>query len=317
MTLLKGRKTTVSMVMMTGLIGLAVFFLFSFYNPSNLARDKFYWWWVVHLWVEGVWELIMGSMLAFVLIKITGVDREVVEKWLYVIIAMALITGIIGTGHHFFWIGAPEVWLWVGSIFSALEPLPFLAMVIFAFSMVKNRRRDHPNRAATLWAKGTTVTAFFGAGVWGFLHTLAPVNFYTHGSQLTAAHGHLAFYGAYAMIVMTLISYAMPKLRGLGEAADERSQQLEIWGFWLMTLSMVMITLLLTAAGVVQIYLQRWPVDGVALPFMATVDHLQVLFWARLGAGLGFFAGLLCYLFSFKRRVPVGITATAASAVRS
>src|SRR3546814_10160536 len=70
---------------------------------------------------------------------------------------------------------------------------------------------------------------------------IAPVNFYTHGSQLTAAHGHLAFYGAYAMIVMTLISYAMPRLRGLGEAADERSQRLEIWGFWLMTLSMVKI----------------------------------------------------------------------------
>src|SRR3546814_9164165 len=80
MTTLKGRKTTVSMVMMTGLIGLAVFFLFSFYNPENLVRDKYYWWWVVHLWVEGVWELIMGSMLAFVLIKVTGVDREVVEK---------------------------------------------------------------------------------------------------------------------------------------------------------------------------------------------------------------------------------------------
>ena len=302
MTLLKGRKTTVSMVMLTGLIGLAVFFLFSFYNPENLARDKFYWWWVVHLWVEGVWELIMGAMLAFVLIKITGVDREVVEKWLYVIIAMALITGIIGTGHHFFWIGAPEVWLWVGSIFSAMEPLPFLAMVIFAFSMVRNRRREHPNRAATLWAKGTTVTAFFGAGVWGFLHTLAPVNYYTHGTQLTAAHGHLAFYGAYAMIVMTLISYAMPRLRGLGEAPDARSQTWEIRGFWLMTLSMVMITLFLTAAGVVQVWLQRWQADGVALPFMATMDHLALLFWARLVSGIGFLLGLLCYLYSFKRR---------------
>ncbi|CAH0305480.1 nitric-oxide reductase large subunit [Pseudomonas mediterranea] len=302
MTLLKGRKTTVSMVMMTGLIGLAVFFLFSFYNPENLARDKYYWWWVVHLWVEGVWELIMGAMLAFVLIKVTGVDREVVEKWLYVIIAMALITGIIGTGHHFFWIGAPEVWLWVGSIFSAMEPLPFLAMVIFAFSMVRNRRRQHPNRAATLWAKGTTVTAFFGAGVWGFLHTLAPVNYYTHGSQLTAAHGHLAFYGAYAMIVMTLISYAMPRLRGIGEAADERSQRLEIWGFWLMTLSMVMITLFLTAAGVVQVWLQRWAADGSALPFMATTDHLRPLFWARLVSGVGFLLGLLCYLLSFRQR---------------
>ena len=315
MTLLKGRKTTISLVMMTGLIGLAVFFLFSFYNPENLARDKYYWWFVVHLWVEGVWELIMGAMLAFVLVKITGVDREVVEKWLYVIIAMALITGIIGTGHHFFWIGAPEVWLWVGSIFSALEPVPFFAMVLFAFSMVSQRRRQHSNRAATLWAKGTTVTAFFGAGVWGFLHTLAPVNFYTHGSQLTAAHGHLAFYGAYAMIVMTLISYAMPRLRGIGEANDARSQTMEVWGFWLMTLSMVLITLFLTAAGVMQVMLQRLPTDGTALSFMNTVDQLRVFFWLRLAAGVGFFIGLGFYLFSFKRRgqdVLVGVAAASA-----
>ncbi|MCQ4260834.1 cbb3-type cytochrome c oxidase subunit I [Stutzerimonas stutzeri] len=302
MTMLKGRKTAISMVMMTGLIGLAVFWLFSFYNPGNLARDKYYWWFVVHLWVEGVWELIMGSMLAFVLIKITGVDREVIEKWLYVIIAMALITGIIGTGHHFFWIGAPEVWLWLGSIFSALEPLPFFAMVLFSLNMVNRRRRQHPNKAASLWAIGTTVTAFLGAGVWGFLHTLAPVNYYTHGSQLTAAHGHLAFYGAYAMIVMTMISYAMPRLRGLGEAPDARAQRIEIWGFWLMTLSMVAITLFLTAAGVVQVWLQRIPADGAAMSFMNTADQLRVFFWLRLVAGVFFLIGLLFYLYSFRQR---------------
>ena len=307
MTLIKGRKTTVSVVMMTGLIGLAVMFLFSFFNPENLARDKYYWWWVVHLWVEGVWELIMGSMLAFVLIKITGVDREVIEKWLYVIIAMALITGIIGTGHHYFWIGAPGVWLWLGSIFSALEPLPFFAMVLFAFNMVRRRRRQHPNRAAGLWALGTTVTAFFGAGVWGFLHTLAPVNYYTHGTQLTAAHGHLAFYGAYAMIVMTMISYAMPRLRGIGEAPQERAQRVEIAGFWLMTISMVLITLLLTAAGAAQIWLQRWPSDNEAMAFMATMDQLAPYFWARLVAGIGFALGLVCYLLSFVQRKNVVI----------
>jgi nitric oxide reductase subunit B len=309
MTLLKGRKTVVSVVMMTGLVGLAVFFLFSFYNPENLARDKYYWWWVVHLWVEGVWELIMGSMLAFVLIKVTGVDRDVVEKWLYVIIAMALITGIIGTGHHYFWIGAPGVWLWLGSIFSALEPLPFFAMVLFAFNMVRRRRREHPNKAASLWALGTTVTAFLGAGVWGFLHTLAPVNYYTHGTQLTAAHGHLAFYGAYVMIVITLISYAMPRLRGIGEAADARAQSLEIWAFWLMTISMLLITLLLTAAGVVQVWLQRMPADGAAMPFMATVEQLKVFFWLRLYAGFGFLIGLICYLLSFRQRgrIAVGV----------
>ena len=110
MTVLKGRKTAVSLVLVLGLLGLAVFFLFAFYNPTNLVKDKYFWWWVVHLWVEGVWELILGAILAFVLIKVTGVDREVVEKWLYVIITMTLISGLIGTGHHYYWIGAPAYW---------------------------------------------------------------------------------------------------------------------------------------------------------------------------------------------------------------
>ncbi|HZW23052.1 cbb3-type cytochrome c oxidase subunit I, partial [Noviherbaspirillum sp.] len=70
LTVLRGRKTSINLVMLVGLWGLAIFFLFSFYNPANLVKDKYYWWWVVHLWVEGVWELIMGAMLAFVLIKV-------------------------------------------------------------------------------------------------------------------------------------------------------------------------------------------------------------------------------------------------------
>lgn len=85
-TALKGRKTTVTNILLFGLWGVAIFFLFAFYNPANLAVDKMYWWYVVHLWVEGVWELIMASVLAFLMIKLNGIDREVVEKWLYVII---------------------------------------------------------------------------------------------------------------------------------------------------------------------------------------------------------------------------------------
>ncbi|NCP39287.1 MAG: nitric-oxide reductase large subunit, partial [Rhodoferax sp.] len=148
MTVLKGRKTSISLVLLMGLWGLALMFLFSFVNPDNLVRDKMYWWFVVHLWVEGVWELILGSLLAFILIKTTGVDREVIDKWLYVIIAMALITGILGTGHHFFFIGLPGYWEWVGSVFSAMEPIPFFMMTVFAFNMVQRRRRDHANQAA-------------------------------------------------------------------------------------------------------------------------------------------------------------------------
>lgn len=296
MTFLKGRKTAITTVLLLGLWGLAIFFLFSFYNPTNLVLDKFYWWWVVHLWVEGVWELILGAILAFVLIKVTGVDREVIEKWLYVIITLTLVTGIIGTGHHYYWIGAPEYWQWWGSVFSALEPIPFFAMTLFAFNMVNRRRREHPNKAATLWALGTGVMSFLGAGVWGFLHTLAPVNYYTHGSQVTAAHGHMAFYGAYVMVVLTLISYAMPILRGR-EANSNKAQVVEMWSFWLMTVSMVFITLFLTAAGILQVWLQR--VSAQPMSFMATQDQIALFYWLREGAGLVFLTGLVVYLTSF------------------
>ncbi len=296
MTVLTGRKTVVTIVLLTGLTGLAVFFLFAFYNPVNIVLDKYFWWWVVHLWVEGVWELIMGAILAFVLIKITGVDREVIEKWLYIIIALTLISGIIGTGHHYFWIGAPGYWQWFGSIFSALEPIPFFVMTLFAFNVVNKRRREHPNKVATLWALGTAVMAFLGAGVWGFLHTLAPINYYTHGTQITAAHGHMAFYGAYVMIVLTIISYSMPIMRGR-VANGPRAQVLEMWSFWLMTVSMVFITLFLTGAGILQVYLQRY--SDTPLGFMVVQDKIELFYWMREVAGVIFLIGLIIYIMSF------------------
>lgn len=296
MTILKGRKTSITLILLIGLVGLALLFLFSFYNPDNLVKDKFYWWWVVHLWVEGVWELILAAILAFVLIKITGVDREVIDKWMYVVITMALVTGIIGTGHHYFWIGTPDYWQLWGSIFSALEPIPFFLLTIFAFNMVSKRRREHPNKAATLWALGTGVMAFLGAGVWGFLHTLAPVNYYTHGTQITAAHGHMAFYGAYVMVVLTIISYAMPIMRGRAANSD-RAQVVEMWSFWLMTVSMVFITLFLTGAGILQTWLQR--MGASPQPFMQVQDQIAIFYWLREIAGVVFLIGLVLYVISF------------------
>ncbi len=297
MTILKGRKTVVNLVLLMGLTGLAVFFLFSFYNPVNVVMDKYYWWWVVHLWVEGVWELILGSILAFILIKTTGVDREVIEKWLYIIIAMTLITGIVGTGHHYYWIGTPEFWQWWGSIFSAMEPIPFFMMTVYAFNMVNKRRRNHPNKAAVLWALGTAVMAFLGAGVWGFLHTLAPVNYYTHGTQITAAHGHMAFYGAYVMIVLAMISYSMPMMRGREAANSARAQSMEMWSFWLMTISIIFITLFLTGAGILQVYLQRF--SDNPMPFMVVQEKISLFYWLREITGFVFLLGLALYIASF------------------
>jgi len=290
MTIMKGRKTTISNILILGLWGLALLFLFAFVNPHNLSLDKLYWWYVVHLWVEGVWELIMASILAYLMLKLTGVDREIVEKWLYVIVATALFSGILGTGHHYFWIGAPGYWQWIGSIFSSFEVVPFFGMMAFAFVMVWKGRRDHPNKAALLWSLGCATLAFFGAGVWGFLHTLHGVNYYTHGTQITAAHGHLAFFGAYVSLNLAIMSYAMPILKN----RDPYNQVLNMVSFWLMSSGMVFMTFVLTFAGTVQTHLQR--VRGE--DFMTVQDEMAIFFWMRFGAGIVVVLGVFLFLFA-------------------
>ncbi|MBU3030579.1 cbb3-type cytochrome c oxidase subunit I [Paracoccus marinaquae] len=296
LTVAKGRKTVISSILLMGLWGLALLFLFSFYNPVNLALDKQYWWNVVHLWVEGVWELIMASVLGFLMLKLTGVDREVVEKWLYVIVATALFSGILGTGHHYYWIGLPGYWQWIGSIFSSFEVVPFFAMMAFAFVMVWKGRREHPNKAALLWSLGCAVLAFFGAGVWGFLHTLHGVNYYTHGTQVTAAHGHLAFYGAYVCLNLALFTYALPILR----KREPYNQVLNMIGFWVMSGGMLFMTFVLTFAGTIQTHLQR--VMGEY--FMEVQDQIVLFFWMRLGAGAMVVLGayMLIYALLIPRR---------------
>ncbi len=290
MTLMKGKRTVVATILTMGLWGLALFFLFAFYNPANLALDKMYWWYVVHLWVEGVWELILASILAFLLIKMTGVDREIIEKWLYVIVGLALFSGLLGTGHHYYWIGTPGYWQWIGTVFSSLEVFPFLAMVIFSFYIVRQSTRNHPNKAAILWVLGCTVLSFFGAGVWGFLHTLAPINYYTHGTQITASHGHLAFFGAYVMINLAIITYAMPHLRG----QQPYNQTLNMWSFWIMTSGMCFMTFTLTAAGVLQTHLQR----VLGMDFMEVQEQIALFYWLRLGSGLIVILGVLLFVYS-------------------
>ncbi len=294
MTMIKGRRTTsISVVLLTGFLGLAVFYLFAFYKPANMTVDKYYWWWVVHLWVEGVWELIMAAFLSFLLIKLTGIDREVAEKWLYVIVGLTFLTGVIGTGHHYYWIGTPAFWQTWGAWFSAIEILPFAAMVAFSFKMIGKRSRQHPNRAAVLWTVGAAVLSFIGAGIWGFMHTLPQINFYTHGTQITASHGHLAFFGAYAVIVLAMISYAVPNLRK--STAGITRQKLEIFSFWTMAVSMIFIALALTGAGIVQVYLQR----VLAMSYMDTQSYMKIFYVIRLFFGVTFAIGLIAYLYDF------------------
>ena len=86
----------------------------------------------IHLWVEATWEVLVGVIMAWSLMKLLGVRRKIVETWLYIEVALMFGSGILGLGHHYFWIGTPEYWLTIGGFFSALEPIPLVAMVVHA-----------------------------------------------------------------------------------------------------------------------------------------------------------------------------------------
>ena len=98
------------------------------------------------------------------------------------------------------------------------------------------------------------------------------------------------------MVVLTMISYAMPIMRGQ-KAGNETAQVLEMWSFWLMTVSMVFITLFLTGAGILQVYLQRY--SDSPLGFMATQEKLEIFYWMREVSGVIFLIGLILYCYSF------------------
>ncbi len=291
-TLYKGKKrTTTSLVLTMGLVFAALLYLPGMIWFDNQTMDSFFRWWVVHLWVEGVWELIMGGILAFLLIKITGVDREVIEKWLYVIVGLTFISGILGTGHHYYYIGVGKTWLIVGGIFSALEPLAFLAMALFAVSMYRKGEKKHPNKIALNWTLGTAIVSFVGAGLLGLAHTLPQVNMYTHGTLVTAMHGHLAFWGAYGMIVFAIIAYTMPNMTG----RKRYDSAAGAWAFWLSNIGMVGMTVAFGVAGVAQVYLER----KVGLDFGAVQQEIQVHFFILICCATMFTTGVGIYIYEF------------------
>ena len=300
LTMWNGKKhTTTGIVLVMGLLFAALLYLPGMIWFDNQTLDSFFRWYVVHLWVEGVWELIMGGILAFLLIKLTGVDREVIEKWLYVIVGLTFLSGVLGTGHHYYYIGAPKYWLMIGGIFSILEPLAFLAMALFAINMYRKAGREHPNKLALYWTLGCALTSFVGAGLLGAAHTLPQVNMYTHGTLVTAMHGHMAFWGAYAMLVLAIISYSMPLLTG----RKIYNNKVGLYAFWLSNIGMLGMTVALAVAGIAQVYLER----KYGMDFLAVQKEIEIHFVVMLICATMFATGIGLYIANFiKYGGPVG-----------
>ncbi|SEM83553.1 nitric oxide reductase, NorB subunit apoprotein [Nitrosospira multiformis] len=297
-----GRWTVTEGVLVAGLAFAAILYLPALIEYENYTVSIFYRWWTIHLWVEGVWEMIQGGLLAYLLIRLSGADREVMEKWLYVIVGLVFMAGILGTAHHYYWVGVPHYWLPIGVFFSALEPVALLGMAMYAYFAMRRAGFSHPNSLAVHWTIGSTVFTVFGAGLLGFAHTWPSVNKWTHGTLITAMHGHGAFYGAYAMTVLAMISYILPHL-----TSDRKVEGNSIgyWAFWMQVMGMFGMTLSFGTAGIGQVYLERI----LGLGYLDTQLKLQVHFLMLIATASVFATGAALFIWNFFRTAPRSVAA--------
>lgn len=306
-TFMKGRWSGISGVLVLDLVALAGLYVAGMYFTPNISVDQHWWWWVIHLWVEATWEVLVGCIMAWGLIRTLGANRRIVTTWLYIEVAMMFGSGILGLGHHYFWIGTPEYWLTIGGFFSALEPIPLVAMVVHAVYDSGRHGFKSNNHPALAWLIAHAFGNFFGAGVWGFMHTLPQINLYTHGTQWTASHGHLAFFGAYATINIAIIYVAIQRVRGnvwMSGDLPDRGWKWK-WSLGLLNGGVLGMTMALLVSGYEQSFVERavegstwsgyfqaqqsaWFLQGmywrVVFGFMTTIGIL-LLFWDMLTIG--------------------------------
>jgi len=294
LTAMKGKRTGIVTVLMADMIALVGLYLCGMGFTDSISMDQFWWWWVIHLWVEATWEVLVGVFAAYGLIKILGAQRQVVEMWLWIEVAMLFGSGILGMGHHYFWIGTPEYWWEIGALFSALEPLPLVAMFIHVTydwgkqtgkAVEGGKPSPIANTTALAWFFSNAFGNFLGAGIWGFFHTLPQVNIYTHGTQFTSAHGHLSFFGAYATILIGMFYVAVQGTNGLSRMKMTFDGKMALI---LINVGVFGMTVALTISGYGQVLVERAMMGATWEAFFVSQDALwfvQGLGW-RLAMGV-------------------------------
>jgi len=313
----RARKMTgILGVLILDLIPLSVLYLDAFPQLTNMSHDLYWWWWLVHMWVEATWEVLIGCLMAWSLMELMGTSRRIVETWLYIEVMLVLGTGILGLGHHYFWIGTPQYWLSIGGFFSALEPLPLLGMVVHAVYDAGTHHMKTTNRPAFYWVLAEAFGNFIGAGVWGFMMTLPQINLYSHGTQWTVSHGHFAFWGAYGCGVIAIMYLVLQQTRHATAHFDSRSWK---WSFGLLNLGLVGMVGGLLVAGITQAIYERAQGGSTLQAFVvASENHwFQSGMYARLLFGIVFALGyiILVYdLLAIGRRAALAAPAQVASA---
>ena len=244
-------------------IGIPVFYLpaLFFTSTTNYTVVDTWRFWIIHLWVEGFFELFATVMVAIIYFLLGIVSVKTATRVIYLDAILFLGSGIIGTGHHWYWTGQSNITMALGAVFSALEVVPLTLLTLDAWDFIKltrgecevcGKRIAMPHKWAFYFLIAVGFWNFFGAGVLGFLINMPIVSYYEVGTMLTPNHGHAALMGVFGMLGLALLTFALRQvLNDKQWAGIEKYIHLGFWGLNIGLLLMVLITLL--PGGLVQL----------------------------------------------------------------
>ena len=213
---------------------------------THLSIAEYWRWWVVHLWVEGFFEVFATVVAAFLFVKLGLLNIKYATSSVLFATSIYLIGGIIGTFHHLYFSGTPTVVLALGATFSALEVVPLLLMGFEAYKNMKISRAK-PWIKAYKWPIYCLISVSFwnlvGAGIFGFLINPPIALYYMQGLNTTPLHGHAALFGVYGMLGIGLMLFVLKGLTG-NYAWKDGVINIAFWSFNIGLLLMVMLSLL-------------------------------------------------------------------------
>ena len=276
---------------------------------THISIVEYWRWWVVHLWVEGIFEVFATAIISTVFVRMGLVRVSVATTMVLFATIIFLNGGVLGMFHHLYWSGTPISVLALGAVFSALEVVPLMVVGFEAYSHAKVQHQHMWEKAyhwPFMFFTAVLVWNMVGAGLFGFLINPPIALYYMQGLNTTANHGHAALFGVYGMLGLGLMLYC---LRGLTDVAKWNDKLLKI-AFWSLNIGLAMMAFLsLLPQGLWQTYASVK--YSYAFSRSAEFVHSEIMegfVWARmpgdivLTIGVFAFAGFVWQ--AFRQRAP-------------
>ncbi|MCE5327091.1 MAG: cbb3-type cytochrome c oxidase subunit I [Planctomycetaceae bacterium] len=268
-----------------------------FTGKTNFTVVDTWRFWIIHLWVEGFFELFATVMVAVLFYKMDMVSRRTATRVIYLDAILFLGSGILGTGHHWYWTGQSTVSMALSATFSAMEVVPLILLTLDASAFVRLTRSrcdecgqpvNMPHKWTFYFLIAVGVWNFIGAGIFGFLINLPVISYYQAGTNLTANHAHGAMMGVFGMLGIAFLVFALRQMSA--EADWVRTQKYVKVSFWGLNIGLgLMIVLSLFPTGVLQLYdvilNGYWHGRSAAFLNSPLMSRLE---WARLPADIIF-----------------------------